>query len=158
MSEVKIEIAKVEDVSAIAEIAYQTGKKHEEVMPDYFKPSNAEGQTDYLKEAIESQDSEVFKAVADGKIVGYLVLYVWDQDEKYFVYPEIGYIGSVGVDEKYRRQGIGAQLMHFAENWCKSHNIGEIELDVFAFNEDAARFYERLGYDVLKIKRNKVLK
>ena len=85
MSEVKIEIAKVEDVSAIAEIAYQTGKKHEEVMPDYFKPSNAEGQTDYLQEAIESEDSEVFKAVADGKIVGYLVLYVWDQDEKYFV-------------------------------------------------------------------------
>ena len=158
MSEVKIEIAKVEDVSAIAEIAYQTGKKHEEILPNYFKPSNAEGQIGYLQKAIESQYSEVFKAVVDGKIVGYLVLYIWDQDEKYFVYPEIGYIGSIGVDEKYRCQGIGTQLMDFAEKWCKDRNIGEIELDVFTFNDDAARFYERLGYDVLKVKRNKVLK
>ena len=158
MSVVKVEIAKIEDVSVIAEIAYQTGKKHEEILPNYFRKSNAEGQRGYLQEAIESQYSEVFKAAVDGKIVGYLVLYIWDQDEKYFVYPEIGYIGSIGVDEKYRCQGIGTQLMHFAENWCKEHNIGEIELDVFAFNDGAARFYERLGYGVLKIKRSKVLK
>ena len=48
MSEVKIEIAKVEDVLDIAEIAYQTGKIHEEVLPNYFKLSDAKGKIKYL--------------------------------------------------------------------------------------------------------------
>lgn len=158
MSEVKIEVAKIEDVSAIAEIANQTGKKHEEILPNYFKPSNAEGQKGFLQEAIKSQYSEVFKAICDGKIVGYLVLYVWDQPAEYFVYPEYGFIGSLGVDEKYRNQGIGTSLIKAAEDWCKEHNIGAIDMDVFVFNKDAERLYANLGYEKLKHYRRKILK
>lgn len=158
MSEVKIEIAKVEDVSVIAEIAYQTGKKHEEILPNYFKLSSAEGQKKFLQEAIESEYSEVFKAVKDNKIVGYLVLYIWDHPAEYFVYPEFGYIGSLGVIEKYRCQGIGTLLIKAAEKWCKEHNIGAIELEVFVFNKEAERLYANLGYSEMKHNRMKILK
>ena len=44
MSEVKVEIAKLNDVDDIAEIACQTGKKHEETLPSYFKSNDANGQ------------------------------------------------------------------------------------------------------------------
>ena len=158
MNEVKVEIAKLNDVDDIAEIAYQTGRKHQEALSNYFKSSNVERQKKYLQEAIESQYSEVFKAVCDGIIVGYLVLYVWDQPAEYFVYPEYGFIGSLGVDEKYRNQGIGTSLIKTAEDWCKEHNIGAIDMDVFVFNKDAERLYASLGYEELKHYRRKILK
>lgn len=158
MNEVKVEVAKPEDVEDVAELAYQTGKIHEKILPNYFKQSNAENQKKYLQEAIESQYSEVFKAVCGGKIVGYLVLYVWDQPAEYFVYPEYGFIGSLGVDKKYRHQGIGTLLIKAAENWCKEHNIGAIDMDVFVFNKDAERLYASLGYEELKHYRRKILK
>ena len=158
MSEVKIEVAKSEDVSDIAKIAYQTGKKHEEILPNYFKPSNEVRQKHYLQEAIEGQYSEIFKAVFDDKIVGYLVLYIWDHPAEYFVYPEYGFVGSIGVDEKYRNRGIGTSLIRAAENWCKEHNIGAIDIDVFVFNQNAERLYANLGYEEIKHYRRKILK
>ena len=158
MGEVKIEIATIDDVSDIAEIACQTGKIHEEVLPNYFKPSDAKGKIKYLQEAIESQYSEVFKATNGGRIVGYLVLYIWDHPAEYFVYPEYGFIGSLGVDEKYRHRGIGTLLIKTAENWCKEHDVGAIELDVFTFNQNAERLYANLGYMEMKRNRLKILK
>ena len=158
MSEVKIEIAKIEDVSKIAELAYQTSKTHEAAYPDYFKPSDVEGNASLTKKAIEGEYSHVFKAVLGNVIVGYLVLYIWDRPKEYFVYSELGYIGSLGVDEKYRHQGVGTKLIHAAENWCKEHNIGAIELDVFVFNNSAEQLYANLGYREMKHNRMKILK
>lgn len=158
MSKVKIEIATLDDVPAIAELAYQTGKTHEDAYPDYFKPSSVQGQASFVQKAIDGEYSHVFKAVLDNIIIGYLVLYIWDRPKEYFVYSELGYIGSLGVDEKYRHQGIGTKLIHAAESWCKEHNIGAIELDVFAFNDSAEQLYAHLGYREIKHNRMKILK
>lgn len=158
MSEVKIEIATINDVPAIAELLYQTAKTREDTYPDYFKPSSVQAQASLVQKAIEGDHSHIFKAVLDNIIIGYLVLNIWDRSKEYFVYSELGYIGSLGVDEKYRHQGIGTKLIHEAESWCKEHNIGAIELDVFAFNGSAEQLYARLGYKEMKHNRMKILK
>lgn len=158
MSEIKIEIATIDDVSVIAELAYQTGKTHEDAYPDYFKPSSVQVQASLVQKVIEGEHSHVFKAVLDNIIIGYLVLNIWDRPKEYFVYSELGYIGSLGVDEKYRHQGIGTKLILAAESWCKEHNIGAMELDVFAFNDSAEQLYARLGYKEMKHNRMKILK
>jgi [ribosomal protein S18]-alanine N-acetyltransferase len=58
------------------------------------------------------------------------------------------YIKSLLVEEKYRNDGIGAELIAFAENLFsqKSHHIF---LCVSSFNQKARSFYEHLGYSVI---------
>ena len=56
-----------------------------------------------------------------------------------------GKIEVLFVDEKYRRNGFGLNLMNSAVEWFKAKKIDEIELTVVYGNE-AVSFYEKLGF------------
>jgi GNAT superfamily N-acetyltransferase len=55
-------------------------------------------------------------------------------------------IFSMWVDPRHRRSGVGRALIGAAERWATSWGAGRSVLWVFAANEPAIRFYERLGY------------
>lgn len=50
------------------------------------------------------------------------------------------------IDKKYRNQGIGKKMLSFLEEKAKEQGLMSIEIPVYAFNEDAGRFYEENGY------------
>ena len=60
----------------------------------------------------------------------------------------VAHVGTVCVLARLRRQGIGRSLMSQAEQWAYERGARDILLDVWAFNAEAQRFYERLGYAV----------
>jgi len=55
------------------------------------------------------------------------------------------YLKSIIVSEMYRRKGIGAALMNFAEEYFRIESK-HMFLCVSSFNKHARIFYERLGY------------
>lgn len=55
-------------------------------------------------------------------------------------------VESVRVDEKYRRQGFGKQLMKWAIERAREENCFAIQLTTNAERKDAHRFYENLGF------------
>ena len=55
-------------------------------------------------------------------------------------------IGSVKVAAEHRSQGIGAQMMAFAETIALSRGARRLELTSNVAREDAHRFYARLGF------------
>jgi RimJ/RimL family protein N-acetyltransferase len=58
-----------------------------------------------------------------------------------------GYIDFIGVDERYRRQGIGKRLLAAALHWMFSFpTIEKVELTVNATNTAAARLYDGFGF------------
>ncbi len=50
------------------------------------------------------------------------------------------------VDEKYRGQGIGKELMRWAIERARKENCVAIQLTTNAERQDAHRFYENLGF------------
>ena len=48
---------------------------------------------------------------------------------------------------EYRRQGIGAALMRYAEDWARARGDRQIGLQVFRFNQPALNLYQQLGYE-----------
>ncbi len=50
------------------------------------------------------------------------------------------------VDPAHRRQGIGAALMHQAEQWAKHRGNRQIGLQVFCHNQPALALYQKLGF------------
>jgi len=54
---------------------------------------------------------------------------------------------SMWVDPSYRRHGIGAALIEAVMDWSRTWGGNHVVLWVFAGNEAAIRFYQRLGFN-----------
>jgi ribosomal protein S18 acetylase RimI-like enzyme len=68
--------------------------------------------------------------------------------------PEAGeaYISDVGVAVDCQEQGIGQELMWYAEQWARSHRRARLTLWVAATNDRAIHVYEKAGFDICKTK------
>lgn len=55
------------------------------------------------------------------------------------------WIEELGVDESYRKNGIGKMLMKKVEEDAKILDCKRIELNCWDFNNNAISFYERFG-------------
>ncbi|HVE56871.1 MAG TPA: GNAT family N-acetyltransferase [Pyrinomonadaceae bacterium] len=101
----------------------------------------------YLKAFEEIQidkNNELIIAELDGAIIGTLQITFT---------PSISFQGgkragveSVRVDEKYRGQGIGRELMLYAINRAREEKCVSMQLTTNADRTDAHRFYENLGF------------
>ena len=81
----------------------------------------------------------------NGKLIAGLIAYM-------SVY-KILYVDTVFVDEKYRRQGYGRNLIQEMERQAKEQGVNTIRLDTF--NWQGTGFYKALGYEVVGSYTNK---
>ena len=66
-------------------------------------------------------------------------------------------VDSLMVEEERRDSRLGTALMAAAEARARAGGAAGMRLDVSPFNGDAARFYERLGYEHLAARYGKEL-
>jgi GNAT superfamily N-acetyltransferase len=59
----------------------------------------------------------------------------------------IGFIENVITDEKYRRQGLGKNVMQLAIDYAKEQNCNKVCLLSGSHRIEAHKFYEDLGFD-----------
>ena len=113
----------------------------------------------YLKafrELDADSNNELIVAELDGSIVGTLQLTVT---------PSLSYQGSkrssvesVRVDDKFRGQGIGRQMMLWAIERAKEKGCISMNLTSHGERKDAHRFYENLGFSASHVGMKLVLK
>ncbi len=138
------------DVAEIARLSYDVGRLHDEAMPMYFMPSTLEEHLKIISQMLKSKTEVVFKAVCEGKICGFLCLYVPQRERKGFVHAKTGVILNMGVDEAYREKGIGTALIGEAEKYLLQKGISALELGVYMFNENAYKLYNKLGFTTIE--------
>ena len=56
------------------------------------------------------------------------------------------HIVEIAVSQRHQGEGVGAQLLHAAEDWGREQGADLASLEYLASNQRAAVFYERLGY------------
>ncbi|MBR6411988.1 MAG: GNAT family N-acetyltransferase [Alphaproteobacteria bacterium] len=100
----------------------------------------------------------VLQAELKGQIAGYVVVYFNTYPEQYFQFPKRAFIGSIGVDENCRGQGVGKALLSGVEEEIKRRDISVIEIDVYTFNNAAEKLYDNLGYQDTKHYKRKFIK
>ena len=81
---------------------------------------------------------EVYLALAGEEIAGFTILVMHGA--------LVGYIQSICVAPERRNQGIGSQLMAFAENRIFKEAPNAFIM-VSSFNPDARRLYQQLGFE-----------
>ena len=98
---------------------------------------------------IKENDGKCYLAIEDGKAVGLIMGIMREYDEfDYIDYkcPKAGVVTELIVSKNIRGKGLGYKLMKELESYFHEKGCEYIYIDVFAYNETAINFYDRVGY------------
>lgn len=112
-------------------------------------PAESEAITDRLDRILTWADNAVFVSEADDKLAGWVHVH-----GRYLIEsPPFAEIGGLVVDDEYRGQGIGKELMRRVEEWARAAGFAEMRVRSGGSRAGAHRFYERIGYDNFKMQQ-----
>jgi GNAT superfamily N-acetyltransferase len=135
----KIREARPQDYARIAELADQLGYPS--------SPNEIAGRLAGMK---NSDEHAVFVAQLGGEVAGWLGVYVCRMVEADARAEISGFV----VDERYRSQQIGLQLLGRAEQWARENGCRAIGLRSNVIRDRAHAFYERHGYKHTKTQKS----
>ena len=149
---IEIRPAAVTDTPAIAALAQEVHAIHAAARPDLFQPSSATvvTATDVAHLAMDP-NLVVLVAIVAGEIVGYAHAEVQRTPAtSYKQAHAVLHLHAMGVTARSRGRGVGRAILSAVRAAARSRELGEVSLDVYAFNSTARAFYECEGFVPLK--------
>lgn len=139
------------DKDAVNVIRRQVKLLHAQGRPTDFTPDFSKEMADYFNILLRQENAEILVAESNGELTGLAcVEYIDRPGSVYRVASRYVHIIEFAVDEKHRRQGIGTALFAFVKQRAEEKGFQRIELDAWAFNGDALKFYQSLGFSVYR--------
>ena len=154
----EIRRAKKEDLEGVGKLLRQVLEVHHKGRPDIFNGGVKKYTDEETLLIFENEKTPVFVAVEDGAVLGYA--FCIDQritDSHILTDIRTLYIDDLCVDETIRGKGIGKALYDFVVAYAKKEGYYNLTLNVWACNESALRFYEKMGLLPQKIGMEKIL-
>jgi GNAT superfamily N-acetyltransferase len=138
--------ATIKDLKAIQELNLLLFKKEHREYDKLLDLNWTFGEvgTKYFKELIEEEDSCVFVAEDDGKIIGYLAGSETEAED-YRKLPKVAELDNMLVLKENRGSGIGRKLYDAFIEWCKSRDVKIVRIQATAQNKDAIEYYHKMG-------------
>lgn len=145
-----IKFAKLKDKNEVNVIRNQVHRLHVINRPDIFRDdfsAAAERYDMYVK----NYDYAVLACIRDGIVVGFAVIKTVDMPLSDFgISRKYLSIEELGVHEAHRRRGVGKEIVDFIKQYAYDHELDRIQLDYWAFNENAGQFYEKMGFKIYR--------
>lgn len=141
----KIRNAEPGDFEFVHQLVQQVHILHANARPDIFYNVDPLTQQDY-QELIQSENVITLVAVSAGKVIGYACAELRHAPKNPILKPRImAHLEVLSVSPDFQGHGAGKALLHAAESEAKKQGASSLELQVWAFNENAAVFYRHLG-------------
>ena len=99
-------------------------------------------------EEIKKYEGKMFLYKENNEILGLVVGLINNEETKEYDFqaPKRGRVSELVVTKKIRSKGIGKKLLDKITQYFKENNCKDILIAVFAYNENAIRFYEKNNY------------
>lgn len=102
------------------------------------------------KEMMSKSNVFLYMAKDNDKPVGYIFAYLKNPYSS-VITTNVIMLEALYVKEEYRAKGVGKHLMTLLEKWAQnSFDKYAIEIVCISNNENAMKFYERMGYNNVK--------
>lgn len=111
----------------------------------YHKDSDIPAAENFLKERIGKEDSEIFVAENDGKLVGFVQLYPLFSSTRMKRY---WLLNDLYVNENHRGKGYSKQLIEEAKELAKSTDACGILLETGKSNDIGNKLYPACGFEI----------
>ena len=146
-----IRFAKKSDLPQVNANRRQVHEVHAEGRPDIFRRKFGKKLANLIDDMYEDAYTKIVVADMEGTIGGFAVLEMIEKPKSPYSKARCYLrVTEFGVDESYRRQGIGTALMDFIKQYAAEQDFDTVELDVWEFNEGARQFYESVGFQTYR--------
>ena len=143
-------IEEAKECDKLLTLLIQDEKKYNENTKDDYIVDN------WYPNLIDKNNNQLFIAVNDNEIVGYIYVKILTSNDSPEIYYEAS-ISGIYVKESFRKQGIATKLINEAKKWCINKGVTYLKLNVLEGNIAALNLYKKLGFnDFSRILRNKL--
>lgn len=139
--------ARRKDVDQIASLYEELDKIHRDNVLGMFKLVTIDDRSKSILSDIDQKSVHYIVAELNGEILGFakLLIKIIPEDHPVLLSQTILHIEEMGVKEK--RDGIGTNLINYAETVAKECGATVITLQVMKFNSEAKNFYMKVGFN-----------
>jgi ribosomal protein S18 acetylase RimI-like enzyme len=135
-----------QDLDAVLEFQFEV---YETNFPGFHvDQSFRDDYTRDIRRASGDPTEMMFVLEQDDHVVGF----IWGSLMATLVDDRVGYIKNVYVSPHLRGGGDARRLMDVMEAWLWDQGVSKIMLDASTVNERAVAFYDKLGYDVERVR------
>jgi ribosomal protein S18 acetylase RimI-like enzyme len=114
---------------------------------------------DVLRSRCRKWDGKMFVAEEAARVVGFVCVWARVPSEEPDDDPsDYAFVSDLVVNPRYRRRGIGRELMSAAEHYARARGARCIRLAVLARNAAGRRFYQRMKYREKELELEKILR
>ena len=132
---IAIRLATPQDANRVTELCFQLGYK---VLESDIRKR--------IQEFADKQHVVTFVAEDQSLILGWLQASIRSSLES----GELAEITGLVVDERYRGQGIGKELVRRAEEWARNMGYHSMEVRTNVIRQETHNFYKRIGFEEKK--------
>lgn len=131
-----------EDIEAVAALAHEIWNQH-------FVPIAGQKQVDYMLEKLQSAPA-IAKQISSG--YQYYTIAVDNEMVGYFAIASVpdecieAQLSKIYVRKDHQGQGLGKDMLDFAEELCAAMGIRKLWLTVYRHNVETIAFYEHMGF------------
>ncbi|HEV8166314.1 MAG TPA: GNAT family N-acetyltransferase [Actinomycetota bacterium] len=156
MARIEVRPARPGDGGDLARNWIEMGSHYAALDPDAFQAPAADGLTGWFEELLRQprdDDSIWLVAEVDGRVVGTVDAHLERpaDDAARQILRDLARlrltVDALGVEEAYRRQGVGTRLLRAVEAWGRDRGAARIVLTTFVDSPTSMPFYQhRMGY------------
>ena len=154
----EIRRAEVRDIPGLIALLQQVGDVHHTIRPDIFRVGAQKYDKVALELLLQDENMPIFVADDGGFVAGYCFCQIRSYEGSSVLTDRKElYIDDLCVDENRRGQHIGSVLYDHAVHFAKEIGCEFLTLNVWCGNDNAMRFYEKMGMKPQKIGMETIL-
>ena len=143
--------AEKSDAKDISTLNAVVQAKHVNAVPWLFKEAQLDPQS--IHSLMEKDDTVLYVADVDGSVAGYIFAQERHYPDTPLTYPYVAFhVHHICVASNFRRQGIGSALIDAVRMAASCMQVRRLTVDVWDFNEDAKRLFERAGISAYQLR------
>ena len=138
--------AQARHIPGMLELLRQVGRVHSDIRPDIFRDGAQKYDEAQLQELLRDEDRPIFIGEDGDRVLGYCFCVLKDyrgggvQTDRVELY-----IDDLCVDEACRGKGVATALYGYVKDFAKKIGCSHISLNVWCGNDNAQKFYEKMG-------------
>ena len=140
--------ASEKNIDSLIKLLQEVLEIHANIRPDIFISGTTKYTRSELIEKLANDEEPIYVAVDENDdVMGYAFCALRNQPFSTNMVPfKSLYIDDFCVDSNYRGKHIGEQLFEYVKAEAKRLGCYEVTLAVWAGNDSAERFYDRIGF------------
>lgn len=138
--------AETRHIPGMIRLLRQVGQVHHRIRPDIFRDGALKYDENALEALLRDENRPIFIGEDGGRVLGYCFCVFKDYRGSGVQTDRVElYIDDLCVEQSYRGKGVATALYGYVKDFARKIGCSHISLNVWCGNDNAQKFYEKMG-------------